>query len=194
MVEGRNVDDMGLDKIVGTLPPGKQLPTQGTERFGGGIYQYIEGDVKNRFQKGGYFSLEAHPADGSPSSKLSLLVDHDSWEAKDTSHDKESSVKLVADVHESDKDEFKIELRIYDNYNPSKWMEEYGAKHGLGEKPLSCVGLPGTHDSGTYKFCKEKGASPESGLTQVRPNQLNIKSMCSVIRNSLSLTIDYRQD
>ena len=27
IVEGRNVDDMGMDKIVGIIGPGKQLPT-----------------------------------------------------------------------------------------------------------------------------------------------------------------------
>jgi hypothetical protein len=168
LVEGRNVDDMGLDQIVGTLSPGEQLPTNGTERSGGGIYQYIEGDVRNRFQKDGYFHLQAHPTDNSPCSKLSLVVDRNSWEAKDTSPDKDSIVKFVADVDESDEDDnFKIELRVYDNYNASKWMEEYGEKHGLGGKPFCRIGLPGTHDSGTYRFDKEKGASPESGLTQI---------------------------
>lgn len=168
LIEGRNVDDMGLDKIVGTIGPGKQLPKDGGTKFGGGVYQYIEGEARNRFHKDGYFEMQAHPSDGSPSSTLSLIVDHDSWKAKDTSPDKESSVKLVADVDESGKDgDFKIELRIYDNYNPSKWMEEYGKKYGLGKKPLCRVGLPGTHDSGTYRFDKDKGASPDSGLTTI---------------------------
>ena len=187
IVDGRkNIDDVGMDKIVGIIKPGESLPKEGQNPFDDdsddddddgppAVYQYIEGDVRNRFQKDGFFHLEAHPTkDGKPSSSLTLVVDHNSWESKDTTPDIDSSVKLVADVDEEDKDNgngnndnWKIELRVYDNYNPKKWMEEYGTKHQLGKKRLCDVGIPGTHDSGTYKFNKKYGASPESGLTKV---------------------------
>lgn len=170
LIEGRNIEDAGLDKLEGVLKPHQQLPAQGKAlKSGHGTYQFIEGEVRNRMQKDGFFSLEAHPKNGKPCSKLQLVVDHDSWECKDTSPDRESSVLLVADIgkDEDDDDDFKIELRIFDNFNPCKWMEEYGEKHGLGEKPLCHIGLPGTHDSGTYRFDKDKGASPDSGLTQI---------------------------
>ena len=175
-VEGRNVDDMGMDKITGLIGPGEQLPKEGQNPFDkeddgdddDDAYQYIEGDVRNRFQKDGFFHLEAHPKDGSTgNSQLTLVVDRNSWKSKDETPDDydKCSVKLVADVDEEDDDNWKIELRIYDNYNPCKWMEEYGEKHNLGSKRFCDVGIPGTHDSGTYKFDKDKGASPESGLT-----------------------------
>ena len=168
LIEGRNMDDRGLDKLSGSLKPGQELPTQGKKMYGGGSYEYIEGDVKNRLQKDGSFTLEAHPADGTPCSKISLVVDHDSWCVKNAPVDKKSSILMVADIdQDGGGDKFKIEVRIYDRFNPSKWMEEYGEKHGLGEKPLSKVGLPGTHDSGTYRFEKDKGASPDSGLTKI---------------------------
>eukprot|EP00934_Nitzschia_sp_Nitz4_P000940 Nitzschia sp. Nitz4//scaffold9_size221794//55570//56967//NITZ4_001332-RA/size221794-processed-gene-0.316-mRNA-1//-1//CDS//3329560959//940//frame0 len=174
VVEGRNVDDMGMDKIVGTIAPCEQLPTEGKMPFAdddedttGAVYQYIEGEVRNRFQKDGYFHLEAHPEDGTACSQLTLVVDRNSWEAKDNTPDEQdSSVKLVADVDEEDGD-WKLELRVFDNYNPKKWMEEYGEKHDLGSRKLCEVAIPGTHDSGTYKFDKEKGASSDSGLTKV---------------------------
>lgn len=169
IAKGRKVDDQGLDTIVGNLGPGEQLPRegQGKTRYDG-IYQYIEGDVRNRFQKDGSLVLEAHPLDGSPCSKLELVVDHDSWQCRDNSPDRDSKVTLVADVHEVQGDEWKVELRIFDAYNPCKWMEEFGTKHNLGKKPLCQVGLPGTHDSGTYRFDKTKGASTDSGLDSIQ--------------------------
>ena len=75
LVKGRKIDDQGLDSIAGNVGPGEQLPRegQGKKRYDG-IYQYIEGDVRNRFQKDGYFAMEAHPMDGSPCSKLDLIL------------------------------------------------------------------------------------------------------------------------
>lgn len=177
VLEGRNVDEQGMDKIVGKIAPGEQLPVDGTERERNGTsiqYQYIEGDVKNRFQKDGYFQVQAQPIindseeDGGPPSQVTLVVDRNSWQAKDHTPDTESTVLLVADVdEEDDTGDWTLELRVFDNYNPKQWMEEYGDKHNLGAKSLCHVGLPGTHDSGTYKFDKDKGASSDSGLTKV---------------------------
>jgi hypothetical protein len=170
VVEGRNVDDMGMEKIQGTIAPGDQLPVKGKERFEGGAqYQYIEGDVKFRFQKDGFFHLEAH-AKGSSPSCLKLIVDHNSWESEDKSPDTDSKVKLVADVDEEE-GEWKIELRVFDNYNGNKWMEELA--EDIGETPVCQVGLPGTHDSGTYAFDVDKGASPDSDLTSTIQDKLD---------------------
>eukprot|EP00429_Kryptoperidinium_foliaceum_P025007 CAMPEP_0176147498 /NCGR_PEP_ID=MMETSP0120_2-20121206/75192_1 /TAXON_ID=160619 /ORGANISM="Kryptoperidinium foliaceum, Strain CCMP 1326" /LENGTH=447 /DNA_ID=CAMNT_0017484117 /DNA_START=65 /DNA_END=1408 /DNA_ORIENTATION=- len=163
LIEGRKIDDMGLDRLQGTLEPGQQFPSEGGREHKGRRYQYIEGEVRNRFQKDGYFTLQAHPQDDTPCSKLGLVVDHDSWICRDSSLDLESSVVMVAYVDEcQDDDNFKIEIRIYDNFDGAKWMEQLGDSHDLGKQPLCRVGLPGTHDSCTYKFDADKGNSPDS--------------------------------
>ena len=35
----------------------------------------------------------------------------------------------------------------------------------IGRRPFNMVGLPGTHDSGTYVYNEELGAAPDSELT-----------------------------
>jgi hypothetical protein len=88
---------------------------------------------------------------------------------EDTSPDKDSPVNLIADVMEDD-GMWKIELRIYDNYNTKRWMAELA--DSIKDMPLTQVGIPGTHDSGTYCFDKEKGASPDSDLTKTIQDKL----------------------
>jgi intracellular sulfur oxidation DsrE/DsrF family protein len=99
-----------------------------------------------------------------------LCVDHNSWSSEDKSPDADSKVKLVADVDEED-NQWKIELRVYNNYNTKCWMGEL-AEH-ITKTPLCRVGLPGTHDSGTYAFDKTKGASPDSDLTETIQEKLD---------------------
>jgi len=165
--EGKKVDEAGMDRIQGVVQPNHQLPPDGTGEtpFGAGKrYQYIEGDVKFFFQGDGSFQLEAHPTTGGgPPSGLKLLVDHDNWWMEDTSPDKGSPVKLVADVDDSLANKTRIEVRVYDNYDSSNWMGEFATY--IVDKPLCEVSLPGTHDSGTYKYNAQMGASPDSDLT-----------------------------
>ena len=57
---------------------------------------------------------------------------------KNTSPDHDSFVKVVADVDEEN-DQFKIEVRIYNNYNGSSWMSEL--EEHIVDTPLVRVGL-----------------------------------------------------
>jgi hypothetical protein len=155
----RGVDDQGLAEIQGPMAPDSALP-KGTEAtFMGGVYQYIEGDVRFRFQKDGYFEFICNIPDSSPSS-LHLKVDHDEWWCDDVSPDHDSKVKVVADVNEEEGGTFKIEVRIYNNYKPASWMGDMADK--ITDTPLSQVGLPGTHDSGTWYVAAPLFVSCES--------------------------------
>lgn len=165
----RNVDDDGMDQISGDIPAGGQLPSEGETKFGGGTYQYIEGDKTFFLQKDGYFELVVN-VDGSSPSSLSLKVDCNDWWFEDHSPDHDSFVRAVADVDEED-GTFKIEVRVYNNFKGAKWMEELA--DDIQDKPLCQVGLPGTHDSGTYTFDKEMGASPDSDLTMTIQDKLD---------------------
>lgn len=69
---------------------------------------------------------------------------------------------MVAGI-DSIKRTFKIDIRIYDNYDGAKWMEEL--EENIFDTALCEVGLPGTHDSGTHTYAVEYGASPDSDLT-----------------------------
>jgi len=170
--EGRNVDDMGMDQIQGVLAAGDQLPTEGKQLFDdGGVYQYIEGDVRNRFQKDGYFFLEAHLSDGSsPESGLKLVVDHNSWSSHDPSPDNESKILMIADVDEED-NIWKIEIRVYNNYPMNSWMASMA--QDIQNTRICNLGIPGTHDSITYEFSEDKGASPDSDLTSTIQDKLD---------------------
>jgi hypothetical protein len=168
VTEGRRVDDRGMKEIQGPIAVGGQLPVTGKSKFGS-MYQYIEGDVRFRVQKDGFFGLEVH-VEGSSPSGLKLMVDHNSWWSEDKSPDKDSFVKLVADVDEED-GESKIEIRIFNNYKGNSWMSEL-YEH-IENTPLCLVGLPGTHDSGTYTFNTEMGASPDSDLTSTIQDKLD---------------------
>ena len=172
ITDRKNVDDMGINDIQGKLGPNSSLPLKGKQPFedeNGNIdesatYCYIEGDVKNRFQKDGYITFEATVVDtpkAKPSS-LQIVVDHNSWNTIDITPDHGSPIVLVADVNE-DNDMWKIELRVYNNYDTKCWMQQLAEQ--IQDQPLTQIGIPGTHDSGTYCFDKEKGASPDNDLT-----------------------------
>ena len=174
--EKNRVDDIGIEDIQGSMEPGSRLPVEGKQPFEDedgnsdpeAVYCYIEGDVRNRLQRDGYIVLEAQVEGGSPSG-LRLTVDHNSWGMEDTSPDKDSPVSLIADVTEEE-DMWKIELRIYNNYDTKCWMALL--EDSIKDLPLTQVGIPGTHDSGTYCFDKEKGASPDSDLTKTIQDKL----------------------
>ncbi|KAG7372553.1 phosphatidylinositol-specific phospholipase C, X domain containing protein [Nitzschia inconspicua] len=176
VVEKDNVDDMGMDQIQGVMEPGSHLPAEGTQPFededGNAdpdmVYCYIEGNVRNRLQKNGFMLLNAIVEGASPSC-LKLIVNHNSWRMEDTSPDQNSPVILVADVSEED-GMWKIELRIYNHYNTKRWMAQL--ESSIKDLPLTQVGIPGTHDSGTYCFDREKGASPDSDLTTMIQSKL----------------------
>lgn len=119
--------------------------------------------------------LEAS-VEGASSSSLKLTVDHNSWGMEDTSPDHCSPVNLVADVSEED-GMWKIELRIYNNYDTKCWMAQLA--DSIKALPLTQVGLPGTHDSGTYCFDKKKGASPDSDLTTTLQGKLSFSGALS---------------
>jgi hypothetical protein len=165
----RSVDNVGMDEIQGPIPAGAQLPDGGGEDKFGGAYQYIEGDNRFFFQKDGYFEFIVQVEGSSPSS-LYLKVDNNDWWAEDKSPDVDSFVKVVSDVDEDD-DQFRIEIRIYNNYQGASWMAQL-AEH-IEETPFCRVGLPGTHDSGTYQFDKEMGASPDNDLASTIQEKLD---------------------
>ena len=168
VIQGQSVKSSGMNDIQGVIPPGQQLPKNGENKFGG-VYEYIEGEVRFRVQKDGYFHLEAH-VDGSSPSGLMIKVDNDEWWTEDPSPDTESLVNLVADVDEIEGTS-KIEIWVYDNVKTSSWMAEL--QDSIRDTPLCEVSLPGTHDSGTYRFEKEKGASPDSDLTKTIQDKLD---------------------
>jgi hypothetical protein len=165
VVQGSNVDETGMNKIQGKIKPGQQLPTQGETPYQDNRrYQYIEGDVRFCFQGDGYFHLEAHPTSGGPKSGLKLLVDSDEWWSEDPSPDADSPVLMVADVEKDGPDgRARIEIRIFDNYSGARWMGQLA--DSIADTPFNRVALPGTHDSGTYAFNDELGASPDNALT-----------------------------
>ena len=166
----RNVAEGGMDKMQGAIAAGAQLPEEGETKFDGGQYQYIEGENRFFFQKDGYFGVVANVEGSSPSS-LYLKVDNDEWWSEDKSPDADSKVNVVADVTEVE-GVFKIEIRIYNNYHGNKWMAELAKD--IRDTPLCRVGLPGTHDSGTYQFDKDMGASPDNDLTSTIQEKLGI--------------------
>ena len=165
VIEGSKVDETGMNEIQGEIEPGQQLPAEGETPYEDDRrYQYIEGDVRFFFQSDGHFHIEAHPTDGSPKSGLKLLVDSDEWWSEDPSPDKESPVLMVADVEgDGPNGCARIEIRIFDNYSGSSWMGQL--EESLADVPFNRVALPGTHDSGTYVFNEELGASPDNSLT-----------------------------
>lgn len=183
-----NVDGLGLDALEGVIATQAQLPTEGKSPFedddGDGkaaVYQYIEGDVQNRFQNDGFFVLEATPTGGKGDTcTLKLVVNHNSWTCSYPEEGASSAAPLlmVADVDEEN-GMWKIDIRIYHSYNPKCWMGQLG-KH-IANVPICQVGMPGTHDSGTYKFDKDMGASPDNDLTSTIQGTLGQGSLFGAI-------------
>ena len=159
-----------------------------------GTYYYyasIEGEPKLRFQKDGYFYLVASAAvdynnDDNKNTKknepfkLKLSVDREHWWSSSccsccsthTHHHQQDeqqqqhqhAIVMAADVfHDDDNNNDKIEVRIFESIPTSHWMEHL--QTDIAHTPLCQVAMPGTHDSGTYQWDPELGASPDSNLT-----------------------------
>lgn len=192
-VEDRvQVDDVGMDFIQGTLHAGGTLPSDGGEdKFGNGRrYQYIEGDKSFFLQPDGSFKLVVS-TDGSSPAFTTLHVGATEWFGGECTAG--SEVMVSTDVDEND-DQFRIEIRIFNSIRTQSWMGDLA--ESIKDKPLCQVGLPGTHDSGTFMFDQELGASPDSDLTMTIQDKLDgaggrglLGSIGSVINDTILGTV-----
>ena len=187
---------------LGVLAAGSSFPETSDYQLGGGsgnplFYHRIEGEPTRRIHKDGYFFVVAAPVDAADkneeSTSVRLAVDHSKWwsdrnEAhahhREDGHEcKAEGVVIYVDVNAPDdddddnegenpnfKDAYVITVYIYDAIPTADWMAEL--KGVLASKPLCQVALPGTHDSGTYKWDKELGASPDNDLTSTIQDKL----------------------
>ena len=159
-VEDRQeIDDDGMDGIQGALAAAQQFPSEGQNKFSG-RYQYIEGEKKFFLQKDGSFKLVVN-VEGSSGDSVKLCCNASDWWFE-PSAEEGGSVRIATDVEEED-EVVRIEVRIYNGFHTKSWMGELA--ESIGSKPLCRVGLPGTHDSGTYQWDEDAGASPDSDLT-----------------------------
>jgi hypothetical protein len=154
------VESKGMENLQGDLAVGAQLPVDGEEKFNG-KYQYIEGEKKMFFQKDGSFNIVV-TVDGSSGDSVKLNCNASDWWFEASTENEDNAVKIATDVEEED-DIVRIEVSIYDGFHAKSWMSDLTAS--IENKPLCRVGLPGTHDSGTYQWDEEAGASPDSDLT-----------------------------
>lgn len=176
--ERRMIEADGLDSLNGTLEPRQSLPAEGGEdKFSNGsMYQHVEYKGVLQIQKDGFIQISA-AADGH-TFRARLHVDPDKWwatscdEAADHEHDGKGVV-ITTDVDEDEKTgEVRLEVRIYEAIPTVTWMAHL--EPSLKAEPLSQVALPGTHDSGTYAWKKELGASPDSDLTVTIEKKLDV--------------------
>lgn len=177
----RNVD--GLPDEVGVLVPGGMFPTESPhELFPGQFFHRIEGEPTRRIHKDGYFHIAAKTDGAVDAESVRVAVDHSNWWS-DRNHNHEGEghecveggLALCVDVDDDDeeprlKQAFKIEVRIYDAIPTADWMKHMANK--LSSKPLCQVAIPGTHDSATYKWNKELGASPDNDVTSSLQDKL----------------------
>lgn len=183
--DSRNIDDLPgeigqLEAKGGTFPASSAGTT---ELKPGKFYHRLKGEPTRRFHKDGYVHIVAKSCVGdAPAERVRLAVDHDKWwtDRHDHSHGEQcvsaqGAVVLSVDVDDDDdepslKDAFRIEVRIYDAIPTAKWMGHMA--NVLAPKPLCEVAMPGTHDSATYKWNKELGASPDNDLTSTIQDKL----------------------
>jgi len=170
----RNVDD--LPDKVGVLRPGEMFPKESPhELFSGQFFHRVEGEPTRRIHKDGYFHIVAKADGAEEAETVRVAVDHSKWWS-DRNHNHEGEghecveggLALSVDVDDDDeepklKDAFKIEVRVYDAIPTSNWMKHM--MNSISSKPLCQVAIPGTHDSATYKWNKELGASPDNDAT-----------------------------
>lgn len=154
------IDNVGMDVIQGTVEAGGSLPSDGEDKFGNGHrYQYIEGDKGFFLQPDGSFKLTVTTNGSSPAFAMLHVGASDWWSGESGVG---GEVMVSTDVEECG-DDFRIEVRIFDVINTKTWMADLA--ECIKGKPLCCVGLPGTHDSGTFTFDQGLGASADSDLT-----------------------------
>lgn len=173
----RNVERLP-DANIGVLNAGEAFPNEGHELgTPGQYYHYVKGEPERRFHKDGYFHIVAKTAEG-PEERVRLAVDHSHWWADRHDHSDEcpapGAVEIAVDVDDDDDEEHKgnfcIRVKIFDAVSTADWMGAMASV--LAAKPLCAVAMPGTHDSATYKFNKELGASPDNDLTSTIQDKL----------------------
>lgn len=171
VIEGKTrIGDQGMPSLQGTLGVAKQLPAEKLHNVYGGNYTYIEGDATRRIHKDGHLTLVAQHEQGDD--KIQLVCDHEKWWARDCPDEKTPAVAISADVGEEADGKCRIDIKIHDYIPPHQWMNVMGKE--IEGKPLCQVALPGTHDSATYQFNKDLGASPDSNLTSGIQDKLEI--------------------
>ena len=160
----------GVGNLTGELAVGAQFPAEGGEDpFGLGLsYQRIEGEPTRRIHRDGHFNMVVTTSNDKKENVL-FTVDRSTWMATHAHHAEHHELKVddgIAISTAIDEDEgqpMRIEVRIYDAIPTASWMNHM--KDVIADKPLCQVSMPGTHDSATYKWNKELGASPDSDLT-----------------------------
>jgi hypothetical protein len=171
--DSTEIGDHGIKEMQGNIAPGSQLPAAGgTPVQGNGSYQYMEGEKKTILQKDGHFKFSVTAEGCSTPALTTLCVDaSDWWCAENKVRDEvpvardatQASLVALATTVEEVGEQYKIDVAIYNAFNPKSWMSELASE--IGTTPLCQVCLPGTHDSATYEFEEELGASPDSDLT-----------------------------
>lgn len=173
VIEGKaRIEDQGMPALQGTLAVGKQLPAESDHEVYGGNYTYMEGEASKRIQKDGQLTLVVQHEQGDD--KIQLLCDHEKWWTRTCAEDNDAKPVLAvsADTGEEEDGNCRIDIKIHDYIPPQDWMEVLGKV--IADKPLCQVALPGTHDSATYEFNQELGASPDSDLTSGIQDKLEI--------------------
>lgn len=163
----RNVKEDKLAPLNGTLASVNDfLPADGN-------WQEIEGEPKLRIQKDGYFHIVATNPDGMTASTR-LSVDHDHWwsQGRTCACQDAEGIALTVDIDKGEGGQEVISVRVYDNIPSASWMENL--EPFIAERPLAQVCIPGTHDSCTYDWNKDMGASPDSPLTTAIEEKLDI--------------------
>lgn len=164
-LERENVADDNLDSLSGEIDPKTSFPINGgSQPFPNNAnYASLKG-TDGPFNAGRMVVEARVPGANKPTSTLTLIVNNGVWRMEDATPDFNSPIRLVADVNEekdgSGKEFWKVELRVYDNCDTSKWMELLADK--IDDMPLNRVGLPGEK---YYHKLKMNVPSLESNLT-----------------------------
>lgn len=169
-VEDRHeVGNVGMDLIQGSIDAGGRLPYRGEKKFADHRHQYIEGNKRFFIQEDGFLNLVVNVEGSSPASTKLEVNASEWWCERVLTTEEDSTIMIATDVEEED-DQFRIEIRIYNVIHTKSWM---GQLADCIEGKLLCrVGLPGTHDSSTYDFDEDMGASPDSDLTMTIQDKL----------------------
>jgi hypothetical protein len=168
-----NIHERGLDKLQGTLAPGAEFP-----------YEVVEGEPTLRIHRNGHVNVVVNKQgggadDGKPEivrlecDRAHWWVDHNDANTGGSNGGKDA-IFLSTDIDDEDEDneaeETHISVRIFNAVPTATWMAALSTT--LADKPFCNVAMPGTHDSGTYQWNKELGASPDSDLCMTIQNAL----------------------
>ena len=167
------VEDRGIAEIQGHLVPGAQLPvSEGQAVENKGSYQYIKGETKTFLQKDGSIQVVV-ASEGQPAAMLKLCVDANKWWAEPEEDDFQAALKITTSIQGVDS-QYKIDVSVYNAYHGNSWMGDLASE--ISSIPFSEVCLPGTHDSATYQFHDDLGASPDSDLTMAIQEKLVVNN------------------